>query len=70
MARSAASSVDAYLLELPEQRRRVAAALRKLILKHLPAGYVEAMNRGMRCNKVPLKVDEFIARHERVRARG
>jgi hypothetical protein len=51
MARSTASSVDAYLRELPEDRRRVASALRNLILTHLPAGYVEAMNWGMRAMK-------------------
>ena len=54
MVSSAADSVDAYLRQLPEERRAVAIALRQLILAHLPAGYVETMNWGMPSYEVPL----------------
>ena len=54
MARSAAKSVDEYLGELPEERREVIAAVRKVIRKHLPAGFQERMNWGMISYEVPL----------------
>lgn len=55
MARSEAATVDAYLAELPPERRAVIAALRKLIRKNLPKGYAETMNWGMIAYEVPLK---------------
>jgi uncharacterized protein YdhG (YjbR/CyaY superfamily) len=54
MVTSAAATVDAYLAELPPERREVAAALRALIRRHLPAGYAEAMTWGMPTYEVPL----------------
>jgi hypothetical protein len=54
MVSSAATNVEQYLAELPEERRAVVAALRKLIRKHLPKGYVETMNWGMICYEIPL----------------
>lgn len=54
MARSTATTVDEYLAELPAERRAVAAALRKLIVEHLPKGYVETVNWGMPSYEVPL----------------
>lgn len=54
MARSAATTVDDYLADLPADRRIVATTLRKLIAEHLPKGYVEAMNWGMPSYEVPL----------------
>ncbi len=54
MVRSAATTVDAYLAQLPDDRRDVAATLRDLVLAHLPDGYVEAMNWGMPSYEVPL----------------
>jgi hypothetical protein len=54
MARSAAPSADAYLAELPEDRRAVIAAVRKLVRKHLPKGYEESVNWGMLCYQIPL----------------
>lgn len=54
MARSAATTVDAYLAELPPERRAVAAALRALILEYLPHGYVETISWGMPSYEVPL----------------
>lgn len=54
MARSKASTVDAYLDELPADRRAIGVALRQLIRKHLPKGYVEAISWGMPSYEVPL----------------
>lgn len=54
MARSAATTVDAYLAELPPDRRAIAERLRELIVANLPEGYVEAMNWGMPSYEVPL----------------
>ncbi|WP_165226696.1 DUF1801 domain-containing protein [Aquisphaera insulae] len=55
MARSNATTVADYLAELPEDRRGVVAAVRELILAHLPDGYRETMNWGMICYEVPLE---------------
>lgn len=54
MARSKATTVDAYVGELPPERRAVAQTLRRMILAHLPEGYVETMNWGMPSYEVPL----------------
>lgn len=54
MASSSATTVTAYLSELPEAQRAVVAAVRNLILAHLPQGYEETMNWGMICYEVPL----------------
>ena len=54
MPRSRAGTVAEYLKELPEDRRKVVAALRKLILKNLPKGYEESVNWGMISYEVPL----------------
>jgi hypothetical protein len=55
MVRSAATNVDQYLAELPEERRAVMTAVRKLIRKNLPQGYAEAMEMGMIAYVIPLK---------------
>jgi hypothetical protein len=55
MARSQAATVQAYLEELPEERRAVIAAVRDVIVRHLPAGYCEAMNWGVINYEIPLK---------------
>jgi hypothetical protein len=55
MARSHAATVKEYLEELPEDRRAVVEAVRKVILKNLPAGYCELMNWGAITYAVPLK---------------
>ena len=52
--RSAATTVEQYLLELPDQRRADIEAVRDIILKNLPEGYEEAMNWGMITYQVPL----------------
>jgi hypothetical protein len=54
MVSSKASTVDAYLAELPEPRRVVVAAVRDLVNRHLPDGYVEGMNWGMISWEIPL----------------
>jgi hypothetical protein len=54
MAKSTATTVDGYLAELPPERRAVIAAVREVILGHLPAGYEEALAFGMIGYGVPL----------------
>ena len=44
---SKASSPDAYLAELPEDRRAMVSAIRDTINAALPEGYVECMQYGM-----------------------
>lgn len=54
MVSSAATSVDAYLAELPPERRAVIAQVRDFVRKHLPKGYQEVMNWGMITWEIPL----------------
>ncbi|MHC4184170.1 MAG: DUF1801 domain-containing protein, partial [Planctomycetota bacterium] len=54
--RSTANSVEEYISELPEERRKALDAVRHVILKNLPAGYEEVLNRGMIAYEVPLSV--------------
>jgi hypothetical protein len=54
--RSDATTVAAYLAELPEERRPAIEAVRRTILEHLPDGYEEVMNWGMIAYQVPLDV--------------
>jgi len=54
MARSDASTVEEYLEALPAERRAVVAAVRDVVLAHLPDGYEEAMRWGMITYEVPL----------------
>ena len=54
MARSSATTVAAYLKELPVAKRSAIAAVRKVIRANLPAGYEEKMGWGMICYNVPL----------------
>lgn len=53
--RSEATTPEAYLAELPEDRRDVVSAVRDLVLANLPAGYEESMNWGMISYEVPLE---------------
>ena len=55
MASSKAATVNAYLAELPVERRRVVAAVHALVNKHLPKGYDESMRGGMIGWTIPLK---------------
>ena len=54
MVSSKANTVDAYLAELPPERRAVVATVRDRINAHLPPGYVESMAFGMIGWGVPL----------------
>ena len=56
MATSKATTVSTYLASLPEDRRKVIAAVRKLINVNLPAGYEESLGSGGLCYSVPLSV--------------
>lgn len=54
MVSSAAATVEAYLAELPSERREVIATVRSLVNANLPDGYVETMNWGMISWEIPL----------------
>src|SRR5476649_186027 len=53
MASSRAATVQAYLAELPPERRKVVSAARDLVLRSLPEGYDEGMDYGMIYYHVP-----------------
>lgn len=53
---SRATSVEAYLAELPDDRRIAIEAVRKVILKNLDAGYREGIQYGMIGYFVPHEV--------------
>jgi hypothetical protein len=55
MARSSAPTAEAYLEELPPERREVVSAVREVILRNLPEGYRETMSWGMISYEVPLE---------------
>ncbi len=55
MVTSQAQTVAEYLEALPEERRKVVAAVRKVVKKHLPTGYVERMEFGMIGYGIPLE---------------
>ncbi len=55
MVQSKAQTAQAYLEELPEDRREIVSTIRDQILKNLPDGYVESMNWGMLCYEIPLE---------------
>ena len=54
MVRSAAATVEEYLLELSPDRREGIQAVRQVVLDNLPPGYVETMNWGMITYEIPL----------------
>jgi hypothetical protein len=55
MATSKAATVEAYLQELPEDRREVVSTVRDVILRNLPEGYTETMAWGMISYGIPLE---------------
>jgi hypothetical protein len=55
MASSKATTVDAYLEELPPERRAIVASMRDLVRRNLPEGYRETMNWGMISYELPLE---------------
>lgn len=50
---SKATTADAYIAELPEDRQKAITELRKIIKKNLPKGFQEHMNYGMMGWSVP-----------------
>ena len=54
MAKSDAATVEAYLAELPPDRREAIESVRRTILANLPDGYEEQMSFGMIGYVVPL----------------
>lgn len=54
MVSSSAATPEAYLAELPDGRRETVAAVRQVILDHLPDGFVEGMDFGMLGYHIPL----------------
>ena len=55
MVSSAATTVEQYLAELPDDRRDAIEEVRAAILENLPDGFVETMNWGMISYEVPLE---------------
>tara|TARA_R110000868_G_scaffold396852_1_gene669223 strand:+ start:331 stop:780 length:450 start_codon:yes stop_codon:yes gene_type:complete len=53
---SKANTVQEYLNNLPEDRKKQIELVREVILSHLPKGYEEVMNWGMICYEVPLSI--------------
>jgi hypothetical protein len=53
--KSDAVTVDAYLAGLPDDRREAIAAVREVVLHHLPEGFEEVMQYGMISYVVPLE---------------
>jgi hypothetical protein len=53
---SKAKTVDEYVNLLPEDRKKVITAIRKVILKNLPKGFEEVMSYGMIGYVVPHKL--------------
>jgi hypothetical protein len=54
MVTSTAATVEDYIAQLPEERRRVVTAMRELTLRSLPQGYSEMMAHGMICYGIPV----------------
>ena len=54
MARSSASTVEEYLSALPADKRAAIDAVRAVVLRSLPEGYVEGVEYGMIYYSVPL----------------
>lgn len=54
MVKSDAATAEAYLAELPPERREAIEAVRRTILANLPDGYEEQMSFGMIAYVVPL----------------
>ncbi|MBC7872350.1 MAG: DUF1801 domain-containing protein [Ferruginibacter sp.] len=50
---SKATTVDDYIAELPEDRKKAIAQLRKVVKKNLPKGFKEHMGYGMMGYSVP-----------------
>jgi hypothetical protein len=53
--KSDAATVESYLDGLPDDRREAVAAVREVVLRHLPEGFDEVMQYGMISWVVPLE---------------
>jgi uncharacterized protein YdhG (YjbR/CyaY superfamily) len=49
------AEIEAYLADLPDDRREAIEEVRQVILENLPEGYEEAFNWGMITYQVPLE---------------
>lgn len=54
--KSSAATIEAYLASLPEDRRNALSAVRQVVVKNLPEGYVETMAYGMIAYAIPLAI--------------
>ena len=55
MVQSKATTVEAYLAALPDDRRKTISEVRSVVKKHLPKGYEEMIGSGMITYCVPLE---------------
>ncbi len=55
MVEKKAPTAEEYLESLPDDRREVVSAVRDVVLRNLPAGYVETASAGMITYSVPLE---------------
>jgi len=55
MVQSRAVTAEEYLQELPEEHRAVLVAVREVVLRNLPEGYVESVSWGMLSYEIPLE---------------
>jgi hypothetical protein len=55
MPQAPVTTVEAYLHQLPSDRRAAISAVRQVILKNLPKGYEETINWGMISYQIPLE---------------
>lgn len=55
MVKSSVETPDAYIAELPPERRTAISTVRKVILNNLPEGYEEGIQHGMICYYIPLE---------------
>lgn len=55
MVSSQAKSAEAYLDELPPEKRKIVSTVRDVILENLPEGYQESMTWGMLSYEIPLE---------------
>src|SRR5580658_4547784 len=53
---SKAKTVDKYIDELPDDRKKAISEIRKVILKNLPKGFAEEMSYGMIGFVIPLSL--------------
>jgi len=56
MVSTKATSVEQYLMELPEEKRAVISRVRDMVKKNLPKGFEEGMNWGMITWGIPLEI--------------